>query len=202
MTPTATNLSVFIADDHEDARQDIRTLVERQRGWKVCGESTTGGETIELVSKLRPDMLFLDLTLPDMNTVETITGITEVCPTVKIVVLAISDLGEWAVKALIAGASGVVMKSDVARDLIPTVQEIRQSRSFLSPLAERNLKKYFRKEMKKMILERAAINKAIADFERLEAKSLAKIAAPGSGANSKLGNLIEMNGRNRTTTAG
>jgi|SRR5665213_860321 len=132
-------LTVLIADDHEVVCRGIRTLLEAQPEWKVCGEAATGGETIAKARELRPDVLLLDLTLPDMGAVEAIPEIMAVCPNVKIVALAMHDSGEMAAKALAAGACGVAMKSDAANDLLLTVQGVGSDRPFLSPAAIRLL---------------------------------------------------------------
>jgi DNA-binding NarL/FixJ family response regulator len=128
-------LNILIADDHEVVRQGFRALLEKRREWKVCGEASTGGETIDKAKKLRPDMLLLDLTLPDMNAIEAITKIMHVCPALKIVALATHDSGDLAAKALAAGASGIAMKSDPATDLVRTIENIGQAQPFLSSAA-------------------------------------------------------------------
>lgn len=168
------NLSILIADNHEDVRRDIRMLLEERREWKVCGEAVTGGEIIEMARTLRPDLLLLDPALPDMDARQTIPEIKEVCPTARIVLLAVRNSEELAVKAMAAGASGLAMKSDTARDLLPTLQDILKNRRFLSPAAERCMKKYVGIEMKRLIRERRDIDTAIVVFERLEAQSPAR----------------------------
>jgi NarL family two-component system response regulator LiaR len=191
MTRPTMKLTILISDDHEEVRRDIRTLLEQRREWKVCGEAATGSETVDMAKTLCPDMLFLDLTLPDMDAVDVIPEIREVCPTVKIVVLAMRDSGELAVRALAAGASGLAMKSDTAKDFLLTVQNIAKDRRFLSPAASRYVKKYVRKEMKNLIQARKDIERAISDFERMEAQlPKSEEARPISDVKSE--NLIEM----------
>jgi DNA-binding NarL/FixJ family response regulator len=130
-----TQFRVLIADDHEVVRRGIRTVLEARRDWQVCGEAATGGETIEKAARLRPDVLLLDLTLPDMDPAQAIPEIMEICPNVKIIGLAMHDSGELAAGALAAGASGLTMKSDAANDLLLTLQQIGKNQLFLSSAA-------------------------------------------------------------------
>jgi DNA-binding NarL/FixJ family response regulator len=126
-------LSILIADDHEVVRRGIRTLFEIRPEWTVCGEATTGREAIEKSRKLCPDVVLLDIAMPDIGGLEAIPQIVDVCPTAKILVLTMYDSGEMATKALAAGASGLVLKSDAGRDLIRAVQAIDKKKPFLSP---------------------------------------------------------------------
>ena len=132
-------MNILIADDHDVVRQGIRSLIEERREWNVCGEAFTGGEAIERSVRLRPDMLLLDLTLPDMDAANAISEILQVCPAVKIVVLATQDSAELTANALAAGAIGVAMKSDAANDLLATLESIGNDQPFLSPAAARLL---------------------------------------------------------------
>ena len=128
-------LNILIADDHDIVRQGIRTFIEGRPEWNVCGEACTGHEAIERSLKLRPDILLLDLTLPDMDAAKAISEILPVCPTVKIVVLATEDSAQLTANALAVGAIGVAMKSDAANVLLETLESIGNDRPFLSPAA-------------------------------------------------------------------
>jgi two-component system invasion response regulator UvrY len=124
---------LLIADDHEVIRLGLRRLFERLPEWDVCGEAATGGETLEKSRSLRPDILLLDVGLPDMDVKDTIPEILGICPAVKIVALAMRGSGHLAAKAMAAGATSLALKSDAASDLILTVRSIWQNKPFLSP---------------------------------------------------------------------
>ena len=126
-------LRILIADDHEVVRRGVRSLLEARPEWKICGEAATGQETIDKVKKLRPDLVLLDLTLPDLDGLEAIPHIRRVSPDTKILVLTMHDSGEMATRVLAAGASGLVLKSDAGRDLVLAVQAIDRNQPFLSP---------------------------------------------------------------------
>jgi signal transduction histidine kinase len=128
-------LRILIAEDHEVVRRGIRCLLEDRPEWKICGEAVTVEETIEKTKTLRPDLLLLDVTMPDMDAVKAIPQIIDVCPTVKIVALAMQESAESAANALAAGADGLALKSEPASDLLLTVQHIGNGQPFLSPAA-------------------------------------------------------------------
>src|SRR3954447_1830322 len=91
-------LSILIADDHEVVRRGIRTLFEVRPEWRICGEAATGRDAIEKTRKLCPDVVLLDITMPDIDGLEAIPQILDVCPTAKILVLTMHDSGETATK--------------------------------------------------------------------------------------------------------
>jgi DNA-binding NarL/FixJ family response regulator len=130
-------LSILIADDHEVVRRGIRALLDARPEWKVCGEAGTGLEAAEKARKLRPDLVLLDLSMPDMTGVDVIPRIREACPDAKVLVLTMHDSGEMASRVLAAGASGLVLKSDAARDLVRAVQSVEAGKPFLSPSVTR-----------------------------------------------------------------
>jgi DNA-binding NarL/FixJ family response regulator len=130
-------LRVLIADDHEVVRKGIRALLEASPKWEVCGEAATGHEAIESARKLCPDLVLLDINMPDMDGLEAIPRILHVCPGAKILVLTMHDSGDIATKALAAGASGLVLKSDAAHDLVMALQAMEKGKPFLSPAVTR-----------------------------------------------------------------
>jgi DNA-binding NarL/FixJ family response regulator len=139
MRKPAEKLRILISADPELVRLGIRTVLEEKGKWTVCGEAATAAESIDKAKKFCPDILLLDVTLPDMNAAEAIPAIMEACPITKIVALASHDSGEHAARALAAGAIGLVLKSDGANDLRTAVQNIGKSQPFLSPGAVRIL---------------------------------------------------------------
>jgi DNA-binding NarL/FixJ family response regulator len=130
-------LSILIADDHEVVRRGIRALLDARPEWKVCGEAATGREAAEKARKLRPDLVLLDLAMPETDGLEAIQKILDARPETKILVLTMNDCGEMASQVLAAGARGLVLKSDAARDLVRAVQSVERDQPFLSPAVTR-----------------------------------------------------------------
>jgi DNA-binding NarL/FixJ family response regulator len=133
------DVSILIVDDHEVVRRGIRTLFETRPEWKICGEAATAREAIEKTKKLHPDIVLLDITMPDTDGLEAIPQILEACPTAKILILTMHDSGETASKALAMGASGLVLKSDAGRDLVRAVHAINKNQPFLSPAVTKTI---------------------------------------------------------------
>jgi DNA-binding NarL/FixJ family response regulator len=129
--------SILVADDHEVVRRGIRALLEAHPEWRICGEAETGPETIAKVRELRPDLVLLDLTMPQMDGLEVIPEIQRVSPETKILVLTMHDSGEIATRVLAAGASGLVLKSEAGRDLLLAISAISRDQPFLSPAVTR-----------------------------------------------------------------
>src|ERR1700688_2372277 len=126
-------LSILIADDHEVVRQGIRALLGARPAWKICGEAASGREASDKPKKLSPDLVLLDLSMPEMDGLEAIPRILNARPGIKIVVLTMNDSGEIASQVLAAGASALVLKSDAARDLVRAVHSVERNQPFLSP---------------------------------------------------------------------
>ena len=126
-------IRILIADDHEVVRKGIRTLLETHSEWEICGEASTGKDAIAKAAQLKPDVVLLDITMPEASGLEAIPEILKAQPQAKIIVLTMHDSGQMASRVLAAGASGLVLKSDAARDLILALEAIGKNKSFLSP---------------------------------------------------------------------
>jgi DNA-binding NarL/FixJ family response regulator len=135
MNRPAKGTRILIAEDFEVIRRGIRSVIEGRPQWTVCGEARTGAETIEKTKSLGPDLLLLDVTMPDMRASEIIPQVLQHCPAVKIVALAMEDSAELAAQALAAGADGLVLKSEPASDLLQAMKNVAGDQYFLSPAA-------------------------------------------------------------------
>ncbi len=126
-------LRILVADDHEVVRRGIRTLIETHSEWEICGEASTGRDAVAKTARMKPDLVLLDITMPDLSGLEAIPEILTVQPETKILVLTMHDSGQMASKVLAAGARGLVLKSDAARDLILALEAMGKNKIFLSP---------------------------------------------------------------------
>lgn len=132
---TVKSVSVLIADDHAVVRRGLRALLETQPGWTVCAEVGDGGEAVEKARQLQPDVVILDISMPEVNGVVATTRIREVAPQARILVLTMHYSEELIQSCLRAGAQGYVLKSDAERDLISAVESLSQNRTFFSQAA-------------------------------------------------------------------
>jgi DNA-binding NarL/FixJ family response regulator len=125
------SVRILIADDHELVRQGMRTILENEPGWIVCGEATNGREALAMTLELKPDVLVLDLALPQMNGVEVTRQVRRTLP-VAILIVTVHDSDQVVKEALEAGANGYVLKADAGRTLAEAVNAILSSGQFIS----------------------------------------------------------------------
>jgi DNA-binding NarL/FixJ family response regulator len=125
-------LRILIADDHEVARRGIRALLESHASWEVCGEAKDGRETVELANSLKPDLILLDIGMPNLNGLEAARQILAVSPDVAILILTMHDSDQVVREVLRAGARGFLLKSDAGRDLVAAVEALQLQRTFFT----------------------------------------------------------------------
>lgn len=126
------NLRILVADDHEVVREGLRALLEKDTGWQVCGEASNGREAVQLVSELAPDVVVMDLAMPELNGVEATRQILRVRPKTSVLILSARQSDDVVREVLEAGARGFVLKTDAAKDLVAAVDGLRLGRPFFS----------------------------------------------------------------------
>jgi DNA-binding NarL/FixJ family response regulator len=125
-------LRILIADDHEVARRGIRAVLENHPGWTVCGEAKDGRESVELAAATRPDLVLLDIGMPNLNGLEAARQILTILPDVAILILTMHDSDNVVREVLRAGARGYLLKSDAGRDLVAAVEALQNQRTFFT----------------------------------------------------------------------
>lgn len=125
-------LRILVVDDHAVVRRGVKSLLESHDGWEVCGEGTTGRDAVEQSRRLRPDVVVMDLSLPELNGLDATRQILKELPDTEVLVLTMHHSEELARDALHAGARGYVLKSDADENLIAAVDSLRQHRPFLT----------------------------------------------------------------------
>jgi DNA-binding NarL/FixJ family response regulator len=125
-------LRILVADDHEVVRRGLCSLLESQPGWQICGEASDGRDLLKKASELRPDIIVLDVAMPNLNGLEATRQILKANPKAKVLVLTLHDSDRLIHEVLTAGASGFVLKSDAARDLVAAVEALRQNKTYFT----------------------------------------------------------------------
>jgi len=125
-------LRILIADDHEVVRRGLCTLLRAREGWEICGEATDGREAVEMAKQLQPDVVILDIGMPNLNGLAATRQLSQMDPSCRIIVLTITDSDQVIREALDAGARGFVLKSDAARDLVSAVDALQHNRMFFT----------------------------------------------------------------------
>jgi DNA-binding NarL/FixJ family response regulator len=126
-------IRVLLADDHALVRQGLRRLLETEPEISVVGEASTGVEAEAMATSLAPDVILMDLQMPEKNGVEAIEGITAAHPGIGVVVLTMHDADEHLRAALQAGARGYLLKTATAREVVNAVQAVHEGKSLLDP---------------------------------------------------------------------
>jgi DNA-binding NarL/FixJ family response regulator len=129
-----TALRILIVDDHAVVRRGVRSLLESEAGWEVSGEATTGREAVDMARRLQPDVVVMDISLPELNGLDATRQILKDSPRSEILVLTMHHSEELARDALQAGARGYVLKSDADQSLIAAVKSLREHKPFLSSM--------------------------------------------------------------------
>lgn len=129
---TAAPYRIVVADDHAVVRRGLRSLLETQPGIEVCSEASTGAEALELVNSLKPDLVVLDLTMPEMNGLDVTRAIREASPSTAVLVLTMHFSEELAREALRAGALAYVLKSDADSELLAAIDHVRHNQPFFT----------------------------------------------------------------------
>jgi DNA-binding NarL/FixJ family response regulator len=126
-------LRILIADDHEVVRRGLCALLQSHEGWEICGDAKDGREAVEMAQQLKPDVVILDVGMPNLNGLAATRQLLQQNPQQKVIVLTITDSDQVIREALDAGARGFVLKSDAARDLVSAVEALQRNRMFFTP---------------------------------------------------------------------
>ncbi len=128
-------LRILIADDHDLLRRGVKTLLLSHAGWEVCGEAKTGREAVSRAEELKPDVLVLDISMPDLNGVEAARRIRKTSPGTEILILSMHYSDQLIREIVDAGVRGYIVKSDSDRDLIIAVETLAKHKPFFTSQA-------------------------------------------------------------------
>jgi DNA-binding NarL/FixJ family response regulator len=126
------SLRIMLADDHELVRQGLRTLIEDQSGWQVCGEARTGREAVARARELKPDIVVMDFTMPELNGMEATRQIRAALPRTQVLILTMHESEELVREVLAAGARGYVLKSDAGRALVDALNALADQKPYFT----------------------------------------------------------------------
>jgi DNA-binding NarL/FixJ family response regulator len=125
-------LRILIADDHDLVRKGLRQLIEERPGWTVCSEARSGREAVDQAVQNHPDVVVIDVSMPDLNGLEATRLIRKSCPRSEVLVITHHDSDEMAASVLEAGARGYVLKSDSDVDLVNAVDALSRHKPFFT----------------------------------------------------------------------
>jgi DNA-binding NarL/FixJ family response regulator len=132
-------IRVLIVDDHAILRDGIRSLLERQENIRVVGEASNGREAIDRVQELSPDLVLMDVAMPEMNGLEATIQIKSRFPQVRVLILTQHDDYEYVEPMLRAGASGYVLKRSGGREVVSAIRQVYEYGAYLEPSITRQV---------------------------------------------------------------
>lgn len=183
---------IVIAEDHTILREGLKSLLSSSPEFTIVGEAGDGREAIDLVERLKPDLVLTDLSMPRMNGMEAIREIKRRSPVTRLIVLTVHNTEEYILATLKAGADGYVLKDATHSELVMAIRNVLQGKSYLSPgISEQLIEGYLEgkkalppsspwesltqreREILKLIAE-GYRNREIADFLYISVKTVEK----------------------------
>jgi two-component system response regulator NreC len=141
-------IRILLADDHTVIRRGLRLVLERQPGFQVIGEAADGRETVALAEAHQPDVIVLDLSMPNLSGIEAARQICSKLPHTAIVTLSMHSDEGYVLRALKAGVRGYLLKDSGEDDLINAIKAVNQGKAFFSPSISKMLIEDYVRQMK------------------------------------------------------
>ena len=132
-------LTVLLADDHTLVRAGIRSLLDNLDGIAVVAEADNGRDALRLIEKHRPDLVLMDIAMPEMNGLEAVSEMSRICPRTKVIILSMHANEEYVLQALHSGASGYLLKDSAPAELEIAVRAVLRGETYLSPPVSRHV---------------------------------------------------------------
>jgi DNA-binding NarL/FixJ family response regulator len=178
-------LRILLADDHTLVRQGLRRILEEKPEWEVVAEAADGREAVLRTLELKPDVVIMDIAMPQLNGTEATRQITRKAPDVQILVLSMHMDESYVLQTLRAGARGYLLKDSVDADLIRAVTAVSEGKSFFSPsVAKMMLDDYIRHLEQQGVTDRFEL---LSERER----EIFQLIAEGN-SNKEIANLLSL----------
>jgi two-component system, NarL family, response regulator NreC len=124
---------ILLADDHSVVRQGFRLIIENQSDMEVVGEASNGREAVTVAEALQPDVVIMDVTMPELNGIEATRRIGELSPRTRVLALSMHKDSVYVREILRAGAKGYLLKDAAGNDLLAAVRAVARGEAYLSP---------------------------------------------------------------------
>jgi two-component system, NarL family, response regulator NreC len=142
-------IRILLADDHNVMRGGLRVLLERQPGFKVVGEASDGRQAVEQAEATKPDIIVLDIAMPNLSGIEAAQRISTQLPHTRIIILSMHSDESYVLRALKAGAKGYLLKDSAENDLIEAIKSVDEGKAFFSPEISNIMVEDYVREMKR-----------------------------------------------------
>jgi two-component system response regulator NreC len=139
-------IRVLIADDQKIMRDGLHSMIGKRQDMEVVGEAGNGRETVRLAAEIKPDVIIMDISMPDLNGIDAAREITQSCPGVKVVALSMYPHRKLVLQMLEAGATAYVLKDCAFDELSQAILAVSRNRTYLSPgVSDILIEEYIRK---------------------------------------------------------
>jgi len=125
-------IRIVLADDHHIIRKELRALLSYETDFEVVGEASTGSAAIEIAEQLKPDILVLDIMMPEMNGLQVAARLAVSCPYTRIVILSMHNSKAYVHAALHSGAKAYILKDNTADELISAIRQVHSGKCYLN----------------------------------------------------------------------
>ena len=183
-------MRILVADDHDIIRRGVRSLLEDQPDFRICGEAVNGREAIEQALQLKPDAIIMDLSMPQVNGFEATREIRRLLPEVQVIILSQHDSTQVLREALNCGARGYVTKSSMDGGLIVALQKLRKQEEFIDPAIGQDVSNL--PNVQEILQRSAAFEKALVESEE-QFRSTFELAAVGIAHIAPDGHWLRLN---------
>ena len=140
------SVKIILADDHRIMREGLRALLEKQSGMEVIAEAEDGRTTVDLAYELKPDVVVIDISMPDLNGIDATRQIISAAPNIKVIALSMHSDRKFVREMLAAGASGYLLKDSAFEELGTALAAVINNQTYLSPkIADTVIKDYLGK---------------------------------------------------------
>jgi len=127
------SVKIILADDHRIMREGLRALLEKQSGMEIIAEAEDGRTTVDLAHELKPDVVVIDISMPDLNGIDATRQIISASPHIKVIALSMHSDRKFVREMLSAGASGYLLKDSAFEELGTALAAVLNNQTYLSP---------------------------------------------------------------------
>lgn len=142
-------IQILLADDHGIVRQGTRSLLEKEHDLQVIGEAEDGRSAVEMADSLKPDIVVIDIAMPNLNGLDAAAQIVRRHPEIGVIILSMHEEEDYLVRALSAGVRGYLLKDTAQIDLVRAVRSVSQKKAFFSPAIAQMLVEDFTRQMQR-----------------------------------------------------
>jgi two-component system, NarL family, response regulator NreC len=178
-------IRILLADDHQLMRSGLRLLIEQQPDLAVVGEAADGREAVAMAKSLRPDVVVMDIAMPNLNGIEAAHQITQNQPEIAVIMLSMHPDESYVLRALKSGAKGYLLKDSAESDLIQAIRAVAQGKSFFSPAVSKVLLDDYVRKLKRSGAEDAY------DLLTSREREILQLVAEGK-SNKDVANLLNL----------